>query len=112
MIRLLEEDKDLKRAVMCTKLINFDCIKTMYLAWSATLAQLLSFVTATLLVSFFFLKHSSAGLHSGPVASTAASQLEDRRFPGIFLCGVCMFSLCKRGFSPGTPASSHSPKTY
>ena len=32
--------------------------------------------------------------------------------PGIFLCGVCMFSLCKRRFSPGTPASSHSPKTY
>uniref|UniRef100_A0A3P8S3I9 Potassium calcium-activated channel subfamily N member 3 n=1 Tax=Amphiprion percula TaxID=161767 RepID=A0A3P8S3I9_AMPPE len=31
-------------------------------------------------------------------------------FPGIFLHGVCMFSLCMRGFSPGTPASSHSPK--
>uniref|UniRef100_A0A3Q3WNX5 C-type lectin domain-containing protein n=1 Tax=Mola mola TaxID=94237 RepID=A0A3Q3WNX5_MOLML len=28
-----------------------------------------------------------------------------------FLCGVCMFSLCLRGFSPGTPASSDSPKT-
>uniref|UniRef100_A0A7N8X957 Ig-like domain-containing protein n=1 Tax=Mastacembelus armatus TaxID=205130 RepID=A0A7N8X957_9TELE len=28
-----------------------------------------------------------------------------------FLCGVCMFSLCLCGFSPGTPVSSHSPKT-
>ena len=28
-----------------------------------------------------------------------------------FLCGVCMFSPCMRGFSPGTPASSHRPKT-
>jgi len=31
--------------------------------------------------------------------------------PGAFLCGVCMFSPCMRGFSPGTPASSHCPKT-
>ncbi|MEQ2256417.1 Epithelial discoidin domain-containing receptor 1 [Ilyodon furcidens] len=30
---------------------------------------------------------------------------------GVFLHGVCIFSLCMRGFSPGTPASSHSPKT-
>merc|ERR1712035_207562 len=30
---------------------------------------------------------------------------------GALLCGVCMFSQCQRGFSPGTPASSHSPKT-
>merc|ERR1711980_625 len=30
---------------------------------------------------------------------------------GALLCGVCMFSPCQRGFSPGTPASSHSPKT-
>ena len=30
---------------------------------------------------------------------------------GAFLCGVCMFSPCMRGFSPGTPASSQSPKT-
>ena len=27
------------------------------------------------------------------------------------LCGVCMFSLCLRGFSLGSPVSSHSPKT-
>uniref|UniRef100_A0A672ZG28 Dynamin-2 n=1 Tax=Sphaeramia orbicularis TaxID=375764 RepID=A0A672ZG28_9TELE len=30
---------------------------------------------------------------------------------GTFLCGVCMFSPCLRGFSPGTPASTHNPKT-
>ena len=30
---------------------------------------------------------------------------------GAFLCGVCMFSPCSRGFPPGTPVSSHSPKT-
>ncbi len=30
---------------------------------------------------------------------------------GVLLCGVCMFSLCLYGFSPGTPASSHNPRT-
>jgi len=30
---------------------------------------------------------------------------------GAFLCGVCMFSPCMRGFSLDTPASSHCPKT-
>ncbi len=30
---------------------------------------------------------------------------------GALLCGVCMFSSCLRGFSPGIPASSHNPKT-
>uniref|UniRef100_A0A3Q4GFA4 Receptor ligand binding region domain-containing protein n=1 Tax=Neolamprologus brichardi TaxID=32507 RepID=A0A3Q4GFA4_NEOBR len=30
---------------------------------------------------------------------------------GVFLCGVCMFSPCLHGFPPGTPASSHHPKT-
>ena len=29
----------------------------------------------------------------------------------FFLCGVCMFSQWMCGFSPGTPASSHHPKT-
>lgn len=29
-----------------------------------------------------------------------------------FLCGVCMFSLPLYGFSLGTPASYHSPKTW
>uniref|UniRef100_A0A3B5R2D2 CARD domain-containing protein n=1 Tax=Xiphophorus maculatus TaxID=8083 RepID=A0A3B5R2D2_XIPMA len=34
------------------------------------------------------------------------------RFPArVFLHGVCMFSLCMRGFSLGTPASSHCLKT-
>ena len=28
-----------------------------------------------------------------------------------FLCYGCMFFLCMHGFSPGTPASSHRPKT-
>ncbi|KAF7648729.1 hypothetical protein LDENG_00152480 [Lucifuga dentata] len=28
-----------------------------------------------------------------------------------FLCGVCMFSPCLRGFPPGAPASSHLQKT-
>ena len=28
-----------------------------------------------------------------------------------FLCGVCMFSLCMCGFSPGITVSSHDPKT-
>lgn len=27
-----------------------------------------------------------------------------------FLCGVCKFSPCLRGFPPGAPPSSHSPK--
>jgi len=26
---------------------------------------------------------------------------------GALLCGVCMFSPCMTGFSPGTPTSSH-----
>ena len=34
------------------------------------------------------------------------------RVPGAFPSwGLCMFSPCMRGFSPGTPASSHRPKT-
>ncbi|MED6294854.1 hypothetical protein CHARACLAT_025406 [Characodon lateralis] len=28
---------------------------------------------------------------------------------GVFLHGVCMFSPCMHGFSPGTPASPHIP---
>ncbi|MEQ2283324.1 hypothetical protein AMECASPLE_010112 [Ameca splendens] len=46
--------------------------------------------------------------------STVALQQEGPGFdsqPGVFLHGVCMFSPCMCGFSPGTPASSHSPKT-
>ena len=43
------------------------------------------------------------GLHGGVVVSTIASQREGSRFNsrlGAFLCGVCMFSPCMRGFSP------------
>ncbi|MED6252827.1 hypothetical protein ATANTOWER_017656 [Ataeniobius toweri] len=52
--------------------------------------------------------------HGGAVGNTMALQLEGPGFdsrPGVFLHGVSMFSPCMRGFSPGTPASSHSPKT-
>lgn len=31
--------------------------------------------------------------------------------PGAFLCGVCMFSPCLRGFCLATLTSSHGPKT-
>ncbi|MEQ2237766.1 hypothetical protein ILYODFUR_026352 [Ilyodon furcidens] len=50
----------------------------------------------------------------GTVGSTVALQQEGPGFdslPGVFLHGVCMFPPCMRGFSPDTPASSHSPKT-
>ncbi|MED6234339.1 hypothetical protein ATANTOWER_027365 [Ataeniobius toweri] len=45
--------------------------------------------------------------------TVALQQEEGPKFdswPGVFLHGVCMFSLCIQWFSPGTPASSHSPK--
>ncbi|MEQ2317033.1 hypothetical protein AMECASPLE_038668, partial [Ameca splendens] len=54
------------------------------------------------------------GLHGGAVGSTFDLQQGDPGFdsrPGVFLHGVCMFSSCMRGFSLGTPASFHSPKT-
>ncbi|MED6245428.1 hypothetical protein ATANTOWER_002988 [Ataeniobius toweri] len=54
------------------------------------------------------------GLHGGAVGSAVALQQEGPGFdsqPGVFLHGVCMFSPCMCGFSPGTPASSHSPGT-
>ena len=35
----------------------------------------------------------------------------ERSLPWAFLCQVCMFPPCLCGFSPGFPASSHSPKT-
>jgi len=48
----------------------------------------------------------SKGLHGGVVVST-----HGKRVPGgAFLCGVCRLFPCMRGFSPGTPASSHRPK--
>ncbi|MEQ2252676.1 hypothetical protein ILYODFUR_024262 [Ilyodon furcidens] len=45
--------------------------------------------------------HSFAGLYGGAVGSTVALQQEG---PGV---DSWPFSLCMRGFSPGTPASSH-----
>ena len=51
---------------------------------------------------------------SGAVVSAASSQQEAPGFDSrvrTFLCGVCMFSLRLRGFSSGSPGSSHSPKT-
>ncbi|MEQ2293848.1 hypothetical protein AMECASPLE_037674 [Ameca splendens] len=52
-------------------------------------------------------------MHSGGVCSTVALQQQGSGFdaqPGVFLHGVCMFSLFMRGFSQGTPTSSHNPK--
>ncbi|MEQ2244062.1 hypothetical protein ILYODFUR_013305 [Ilyodon furcidens] len=53
--------------------------------------------------------YQSMELHGGTVDSTVDLQKEGPGFksrPGVFLHGVCMFSLCMRGFSLGTPASS------
>ena len=47
------------------------------------------------------------------MVSTAASQRQGPGFNsrlGHCLCGVCTFSPCLRGFPPGAPVSSHSPK--
>lgn len=33
-----------------------------------------------------------------------------KRIPGPLLCGVCMYFLSLREFSPGTPVSTPSPK--
>ena len=56
------------------------------------------------------------GLHSGVVVSTIASQQEGSRFnsrlePFCVELARSVCSLCMRGFSPGTPASSYRPKT-
>ncbi|MEQ2237680.1 hypothetical protein ILYODFUR_025592 [Ilyodon furcidens] len=44
-------------------------------------------------------------LHCGAIGSPGFDS-----WPEVSLHGVCMFSLCMHGFSPGTRASSHSPK--
>ncbi|MEQ2161761.1 hypothetical protein GOODEAATRI_012835 [Goodea atripinnis] len=47
-------------------------------------------------------------LHAGTVDSTVALQQEGFEFKswsGVFLHGVCMFSLWMCGYYPGTPAS-------
>jgi len=52
----------------------------------------------------------------GTVAQWLALLLHSSRVPvsipgsGHCLCRVCTFSLCLRGFPPGAPVSSHSPK--
>ncbi|MEQ2237816.1 hypothetical protein ILYODFUR_026998, partial [Ilyodon furcidens] len=55
----------------------------------------------------------SARLHGGTVGRSVALQQEGHAFdsqPGVFLHGVCIVSPFMRGFSPGTTASSQSPK--
>jgi len=55
----------------------------------------------------------ASGRHGGTMVSTAASQHQGPGFNswlGHSLCGVCTFSPCLRGFPPGAPVSSHSPK--
>ncbi|MEQ2237075.1 hypothetical protein ILYODFUR_019295 [Ilyodon furcidens] len=50
-------------------------------------------------------------LHGGAFGSTVALQQEGPGFnsrPGLFLHGICMFSLCTRGFSlPELPGASN-----
>lgn len=48
-----------------------------------------------------------SGRHGCVVVSAAGSQQEDCGFdsgPETFVCGVCMFVLCQRGFSPDSQA--------
>ncbi|MEQ2253202.1 hypothetical protein ILYODFUR_029794 [Ilyodon furcidens] len=47
------------------------------------------------------------------VAQLVALLPRSKKVPGWTpgLGSFCMFSLCMQGFSPGTPTSSHSPKT-
>ena len=53
----------------------------------------------------------AARWRGGAVVSAVASQQKGPGFVSgparAFLCGVCMFSPCLRGFPPGTPVSSH-----
>jgi len=46
------------------------------------------------------------------VALLPHSARDPSLIPGLGhpLCGVCTFSPCLRGFPPGAPVSSHSPK--
>ena len=56
---------------------------------------------------------SFKGRHGGTVVSTAASQQQGPGFNsglGHCLCRVCTFSLCLRGFPPGSVVSFHCPK--
>lgn len=49
-------------------------------------------------------------LRDGTLVQWLALSLHSKKVLG-FLCGVCIFSLCLRGFSTGTVTSSHSSKT-
>jgi len=60
------------------------------------------------------LLQKSTGFSSVQLASSRLTAGGPRVwFPvgAVLLCGVCMFSPWQRGFPPGSPASSHSPKT-
>lgn len=57
--------------------------------------------------------HRKNGLGEGTVVQCLAPHNEKVQFRiggvRVFLCGVCMFSLCLHGFPLGNPASSNSP---
>ena len=59
---------------------------------------------------------SSANVVGGMVAQWLALLPHSARDPGLIpalvhcLCGLCMFSPGLRGFPPGAPVFSHSPK--
>ncbi|KAF7654348.1 hypothetical protein LDENG_00070910 [Lucifuga dentata] len=54
---------------------------------------------------FFFLKWVAQWLALLPHSKKVLGSIPGRG--RAFLCGVCMSSLCPRGFPPGTTASSH-----
>ncbi|MEQ2209324.1 hypothetical protein XENOCAPTIV_028537 [Xenoophorus captivus] len=54
--------------------------------------------------SYFYLQHC---MELGSIFSLQQDGPGFDSEPGMFLLGVCMFSLCKCGFSLGTLASSH-----
>jgi len=57
---------------------------------------------------FLKLQSDRAARWLAPSPHSRESQV--RSPPGAFLCGVCMFSPCVRGFSLGSPASTRRPK--
>lgn len=65
--------------------------------------SILTTFTLTILASIFI-----AERHGGVEASTVASQKEGPGFDPLVACSNCV---CM-GFHLGTPASSHSPKTW
>jgi len=73
---------------------------------SAVQREICTPVKDTLIQHYYTDINFMEGLHSGVVVRTVASQ---RGFQ--VQLPACMFSLWMRGFSPGTLASSHCPKT-